>query len=275
MRHDLRVLSLVAGITTLMLAAAAYAADEPTTASKTDATAIGAPTSTKAQGARHQRKVYLNSKRAARQAARKQAAPPETESDVMPDASGPLTDVAVSFKLDPRLTRSLHMGDRWFSPATFTTTQDADRINVEVRAVGRDARGQDARIDPEWIAADPKMVTVTPARGGQVTITVHRAGETRLRVIQPLAPTARSAADGRGGEAAIVKELTIRAWKNQGSAIQAEISQLSSTIGVRPRHGGAKEQSLSVLESERAALAAGQVEGAKVMVGNLQTDAAR
>ena len=48
MRHDLRVMSLVAGMTTLMLAAAAYAADEPTPASKTDAPAIGAPTTSKA-----------------------------------------------------------------------------------------------------------------------------------------------------------------------------------------------------------------------------------
>ena len=193
----------------------------------------------------------------------------------MPEASGPLTDVALSFKLDPRLTRSLYMGDRWFSPATFTTTQDVDRINVEVRAVGRDARGQDARIDPEWIAADPKMVTVAPARGGQVTITVHRAGETRLRVVQPLAPTARSvAANAREGEPTIVKELTIRAW-NQGSAIQAEISQMSSTTGVRPKQGSAKELSMSGWEAERTALTGGQVEGAKVMVGNLQADAAR
>ena len=176
----------------------------------------------------------------------------------MPEASGPPTDVAVSFKLDPRLTRSLYMGDRWFSPATFTTTQDVDRINVEVRAVGRDARGQDARIDPEWIAADPKMVTVSPARGSQVTITVHRAGESRLRLVQPLAPSVRSVtADGRGGEPAIVKELAIRAWK-QGSAIQAEISQKDSITGVRPKQGSAKELSQSS-ESDRTAFAAVRV----------------
>ena len=256
MRHDLMVLSLVAGMATLMLAGAAHATDEPTTGSKTDAAAIGAPTSSKAQDARHRRKVYLNSQRTARQAARKQAAP--QESDVMPDASGPLADVAVSFKLDQRITRSLYMGDRWFSPATFTTTQDVDRINVEVRAVGRDARGQDARIDPEWIAADPKMVTVSPARGSQVTITVHRAGETSLRLVQPLTASARSVAGDGGGEQAIVKELAIRAW-NQGSAIQAEISQKDSIRGVRPKQGSAKEVSQSS-ESDRTALAVVRVE---------------
>ena len=253
MRHDLIALSLVAGIATLMFAAAAQAADQPTATSKPDAAAVDAPTSTKSQDARHRRKVYLNSQRTARQDARKQAA--AQQSNVMPTASGPPTDVAVSFKLDPRLTRSLYMGDRWFSPATFTTTQDVDRINVEVRAVGRDARGQDARIDPEWIATDPKMVTVSPARGNQVTITVHRAGETRLRVVQPLAPSTRSvAADGRAGEQAIVKELTIRAWK-QGPAIQAEISQTGSTTGALPKQGSAKDLSMSASESDRPALA--------------------
>lgn len=251
MRHDLIALSLVAGIATLMFAAAAQAADQPTATSKPDAAAADAPMSTKSQDARHRRKVYLNSQRAARQDARKQAA--AQQSNVMPTASGPPTDVAVSFKLDPRLTRSLYMGDRWFSPATFTTTQDVDRINVEVRAVGRDARGQDARIDPEWIATDPKMVTVSPARGNQVTITVHRPGETRLRVVQPLVQSTRSVADGRANEQAIVKELTIRAWK-QGPAIQAEISQAGATTGSLPKQSGTKDPNMSASESDRAAL---------------------
>ena len=256
MRHDLMVLSLAAGMMTLMLATTVQAADEPTTASKTEAPAVGAPTSGRAQDARHRRKVYLNTQRAARQEARKQAA--AQQSDVMPDASGPLADVAVSFQLDPRLTRSLYMGDRWFSPATFTTTQDVDRINVEVRAVGRDAHGQESKVDPEWIAADPKMVTVSPARGSQVTITVHRAGESSLRLVQPLTASARSvASDSSGGEQAIVKELAIRAWK-QGSAIQAEISQKASIKGVRPKQGSAKELSQSG-ESDRTALAAVRV----------------
>ena len=69
------------------------------------------------------------------------------------------------------------MGDRWFSAPTFTTVQDTNRVNVEVRAVGRDASGRKAQIAPEWVSADPKMVSVSPARGSEVTITVHRAGE--------------------------------------------------------------------------------------------------
>ena len=42
------------------------------------------------------------------------------------DALGPLVDrrgghrIEVSSKLDSRLTRSLYMGDRWVSPATFS-----------------------------------------------------------------------------------------------------------------------------------------------------------
>jgi hypothetical protein len=152
------------------------------------------------------------------------------------------------------------MGDRWFSAPTFTTVQDVNRVNVEVRAVGRDASGRQAQVAPEWVSADPKMVTVSPARGSVVTITIHRAGESSLRVVQPLG----------GTDKVIVKEFAIRAWNNQGSAIQAEISQKDATTkGVPSKQGGSKQLSMSGPAPDSTLVTAAPAEG------NLQTSADR
>ena len=51
-----------------------------------------------------------------------------------------LNDIKVSFKLDPRLTRSMYMGDRWISKTTFLSTiQEGSEHTVEVRAQGLDS----------------------------------------------------------------------------------------------------------------------------------------
>jgi hypothetical protein len=118
----------------------------------------------------------------------------------------PLSDIQVSFKLDPRLTKSLYMGERWVSPPTYTGIQEG-QFTVEARVDGVDTKGQAVDVSPEWTPADPTMVTVSPRRGKQVTITVHRAGDTSLRVTSQEIST----------------ELSIKAWEN-GTALQAEIS---------------------------------------------------
>jgi hypothetical protein len=105
----------------------------------------------------------------------------------------------VSFKLDPRLTRGLYMGERWVSPPTYSGVQDGKAFTVEARVQGREAR---------WIPSDPEMVAVSPSQGQEVTITVKRAGQSRLRV----------ASDG------VSKELAIKA-AYQGTAIRVEIVQ--------------------------------------------------
>jgi len=97
-------------------------------------------------------------------------------------AATALTGITLSFKLDPRLTKSLYMGERWVSPPTYTGVQDGKNLTVEARAHGRDAKGKAMNISPEWIPADPEMVTVTPGQGNQVKITVLRAGESRLEI---------------------------------------------------------------------------------------------
>lgn len=91
-----------------------------------------------------------------------------------------LVDIRFSFKLDPRLAGPTYGGEQWVSPATFlgATAQDF----VEVQAAGVDAGGRPITITPEWIAADPEMVKVSPTEGNRVTITVERAGESTIEV---------------------------------------------------------------------------------------------
>lgn len=121
-----------------------------------------------------------------------------------------LSGINVAFKLDPRLTQGLYMGERWVSPPTYTSTSapEGEPITVEARAQGRDTKGRPTSISPNWIAGDPEMVAVSPSQGSAVTITVKRAGETSLQV----------ASQG------VSKELAIKAV-HQGNAMQVEISQ--------------------------------------------------
>src|SRR5574341_2455007 len=84
-----------------------------------------------------------------------------------------------SFKLDPRLTRSLHMGDNWVSPPRYTHTGGPAGVTIQARA--RVLGGSDDLI-PAWRASQPDMVEVKPPEGAQVNITVRRAGESKLTV---------------------------------------------------------------------------------------------
>lgn len=134
---------------------------------------------------------------------------PEGSDDNAVPATAALTDIKVTYKLDPRLTRSLYMGDRWVSPPTYTSTVQAGKeITVEARARGIDARGKTMNINPKWIPADPEMVAVSPQQGRQVKITVRRAGKSSLEV----------ASQG------FSKKLSIKATY-KSNLIQVEISQ--------------------------------------------------
>jgi hypothetical protein len=138
-----------------------------------------------------------------------------------PEAAGPagrgsdeaaeaVKDISVTFKLDPRLTKSLYMGDVWVAPNTYSSVRD-EMVVVDARATLVGAGGQALRIDPVWTAEPADMVTVTPGQARQVTITVTRAGESVLRV----------ASDG------MVKELPIKAWY-EGKALHVDIDTTRS-----------------------------------------------
>jgi hypothetical protein len=75
------------------------------------------------------------------------------------------------------------MGERWVSGPTFSsaTVSEAEAITVEARA-RRSGGGAAAKIGATWSASDPEMVTIAPAQGDEVTLTVRSAGETTVTV---------------------------------------------------------------------------------------------
>lgn len=102
--------------------------------------------------------------------------------ELVSPASGSLTAVNIVFKLDPRLSRGLYMGDRWVSPPTFTQVGKGKKLTVEARAEGVGAGGNPVAVNPTWVSADPKTVTVSPAQANEVEINVLRPGTTKLKV---------------------------------------------------------------------------------------------
>ena len=128
------------------------------------------------------------------------------------EATGPAADsvsgIKVSFKMDPRITRGMYMGDRWVSPPTHIGVQAGKEITVEARVEGLDAVGKPACANPAWTPEDPDMVRVSPDRGRQVRITVLRTGESALSVTC-----------GKASRKLVVKATT------KENAIQVEISQ--------------------------------------------------
>ena len=114
--------------------------------------------------------------------------------------------LSVLFKLDPRLTAS-YGGDRWVSPATYTRVGDATSAVIEARAQAQSSAAAKAAA-PEWTASDPEMVSVSPAKGAVVTITVKRAGTSTIQVAS--------------GE--MRKELSVTA-QSKDNALQVSITQ--------------------------------------------------
>ncbi|SRR6266404_3122710 len=100
------------------------------------------------------------------------AAPPATAASV--------TGIQLSFKRDPRLVDPFRGIGPWVTGSNYggATAQDT----VEARAEGVDATGKPTKISPQWIPSDPEMVTVSPSQGDNVKITVHKAGESKLKI---------------------------------------------------------------------------------------------
>ncbi len=156
--------------------------------------------------------------------------------------AAPVTDLSVSFKLDRRLTSGLYMGERWVSPRTYSGVSEG-AFTVEVRVHGRDAKGQLVDIKPEWVPADSAIVTVSPARGKEVTITVQGAGESSVRVTVPRETE----------ELSLSTELVIKA-RYQGTALQVEITPSRVTeVARQEQPGPAVENGWKFVDGDRSA----------------------
>jgi len=109
------------------------------------------------------------------------------QSSRLPDPVGPQPPptekrIKVEFKLDPRVTSSAYMGDRWVSPLTFTLVQQGAVATIDGRAFLLDPNGADTKAIPEWTSANLELVTVTPGEGNRVVLTVNLPGESSLQV---------------------------------------------------------------------------------------------
>ncbi|MEP6993794.1 MAG: FKBP-type peptidyl-prolyl cis-trans isomerase [Acidobacteriota bacterium] len=125
-----------------------------------------------------------------------------------PSAGAAAPRLMVAFKLDSRLATGTYGGERWVSPSTYTQVGEGRTCSIEARGEFLDSSGARGAIGCKWTAADPEMVTTTPRQGNQVTLTVQRAGESRVRVT----------AEG------VSRELTVTAvYRN--NVLQADISQ--------------------------------------------------
>jgi FKBP-type peptidyl-prolyl cis-trans isomerase len=125
------------------------------------------------------------------------------------DSAIPVSDLRISFKLDPRLSGPTYGGERWIASSPFTSlAQVGTQASVDAKADGVAKNGAPLRTAVQWTPSDPEMITVAAAEDTQVKITVHHAGESKLIV----------ASNG------ISKELRVKA-KYVGNTTQIEISQ--------------------------------------------------
>ena len=128
------------------------------------------------------------------------------------ESAGPavpsLTDIKVSFKLDPRITRGMYMGERWVSPPTYAAVKEGNEVTVEAMAEGLDAQGNRIDISPEWKAGDPAMITISPDKGSKVNLTMLKDGQSEITV-------------AFGG---VSKKLEVKA-RHQDNAMRVEITQ--------------------------------------------------
>lgn len=91
-----------------------------------------------------------------------------------------LTDIRVSLKLDPRISGPTYGGEKWISPPTYTGANAQDTVSA--RALGIGEAGQSISVVPSWTASNPSMVSLSSPQGNPVEITVHHAGQSKLRV---------------------------------------------------------------------------------------------
>ncbi len=93
-----------------------------------------------------------------------------------------VTDIKVSFKLDPRLMGGTYAQPGWVAPPVYEGIQGQNIIVA--KADGFDEKGQLIEgIEPQWIPEDPDMVSVSPGEGGSVKITINGPTESGLKLV--------------------------------------------------------------------------------------------
>ena len=98
------------------------------------------------------------------------------------NATAQATNMVVTFRLDPAVTRGLYLGDRWVSPATFHFAQPGSQYVFQAKLQSIDAHDDRVDLSGDWSTDDPEMIAIERHDHGAVTIVVRRAGVGRLFV---------------------------------------------------------------------------------------------
>jgi hypothetical protein len=98
-----------------------------------------------------------------------------------PAPAVPAPRMVVAFRLDPALTRSLFLGDRWVSPPSFAFAQPGTQYVVRAKLQAIDSGGERTDLSGNWATTDPEMVAIDRGQG-EVTIVVRQPGESDLTV---------------------------------------------------------------------------------------------
>lgn len=118
------------------------------------------------------------------------AIPPiaEPAADPLPSRAAPHATaeqrprIAVTFRLDPGVTRGLYLGDRWVSPETFHFAQPGTQYVVRAKVQSIDAHDGRLDLSGQWSTDDPGMIAIERHDYGEVTLVVRQPGEGRLFV---------------------------------------------------------------------------------------------
>jgi hypothetical protein len=117
-----------------------------------------------------------------------------------------LAGISISFHLDEPSASKSRMADHWVPRISGVLERE---FTVLAKAEAHDAAGRILDVEPEWTAADPSTVAVSPAKGRTVKITVRGAGASNLTV----------------AAAGLSKDLWISAAPDQSNAMTVEILQ--------------------------------------------------
>jgi hypothetical protein len=86
----------------------------------------------------------------------------EPEPSHAPEDVADLADIAVSYQLDPRLTRASYMGSRWVSPPTYVRVGGGEEgVQIEMAVSGLSGSGVDVEIRPEIESSDPDLLSAS------------------------------------------------------------------------------------------------------------------
>lgn len=98
------------------------------------------------------------------------------------EANGDVVALSILYKLDPRLSGGVHMGERWVSPRLYDIVSGDHTYTIEVMVEAVDSNGARTVVDADWSSSDTDVATVTPRKGDGVAIHVRGQGAARLEV---------------------------------------------------------------------------------------------